>query len=351
MKGSDIGAQAKKERIKEKHRILRIKRETPSTLEKAALAWKKKKEGEEREKQKEILQRESEQSFDFQKFSGRQTAQHDKEKLFDDTDWSQFKPWQKEEDKKEQISLNMATVRAMAKKLMAREWRRALGKPQSSRFDSFESAASSWMKRKEEQEGRKEEIKQKMNRQKKILKESLLQFGQKLRQEKDTIKPEETVALLEEALESVGEVFDIEWHKQACYIWLEPWEDKKIRKILGDSLPIIYRAKIDKNLCLASYRRVDNKNIRGKMEKEMLVKPLQGLLIDDKERAEEVLEGVLSEMGRVIDLKRTKGGWTLFIEPWEKMRLRKIKNRGKGPVDSSKIKIHWSEGKFSFLPK
>lgn len=351
MKSSDVRAQAKKEIALERDRISRKRRKTPSLLEKVALAWKKRKGAEEREKLKEKLKRETEQSPDFQQFSSQQIVQYDKQKLFEETSWSQYKPWQKEEDEKAQISLNMATVRAMAKKLIGREWRRALGKPKDYRFDSLEREAFSWKKRKEEVEKRKEEMKKKIFRQKKVLKDALYQFGQKLRQEKDTIKPEEAAALLEEMLENAGEIFDIEWHKQGCYIWLEPWEEKKIRRTSGDTFPVVYRACVDQNLNVSSYQRVDKENIRLMMREEMLSKPLQGLLIDDEEEAKEVLEEVLSKMGRVIDLKRTHKGWAASIEPWEKLRVRNIKNKGKGPVASSEIEIHWSEGKFSFLPK
>jgi len=351
MKGANIRAQAKKEIALEKDRILRKKGETPSLLEKAALAWKKTKEADEREKQKENFQREAEGSFNYQELLSQQIVQYDKQKLFKETDWSQYKPWQKKEGEKEKVSLNTATVRAMAKKLIAREWRRALGKPQSSEFDSLERTASSWKKRKDEEKRKKEEMKQKMSRQKKILKEALYQFGQKLRQEKDTIKPEEAAALIEETLESVGEIFDIEWHKQGCYIWLESWEEKKTRRISGDTLPVVYRAKIDQNLNIASFQIVDKEETRLKMRQELLFKPLQGLLIDDEKEAEEVLEGILSNMGRIINLKRTNKGWTAAVEPWERLRVRNIKNKGKCPVKGIKIEVNWSEGKFSFLPK
>jgi len=351
MKYRSVRAQAIKEIALERARISRKKKETYSPLEKAILAWKKRKEAEERERQKENFQSEAEGSFDYQEFSSQQIVQYDKEKLFEETGWSQHKLGQKEEEEKKQISLNMATIRGMAKKLMAREWRRALGKHQDYRLDSFEKTASSWKKRKDEEERKKEEMKQKILRQKKILKEALHQFGQKLRKERDTIKPEEAAALLEETLESAGEIFDIEWHKKGCYIWLEPWEEKKIRRISGDALPVVYRARIDQDLNVASCQRVDKENIRLKMREEMLSKPLQGLLINDEEEAEETLEEVLSKMGRIIDLKRTNKGWTASVESWEKLKVRNIKNKGKGHVSSSEIEINWSEGQFSFLSK
>lgn len=347
MKGPDVRAQAKNEMVREKHRILRIKGEVSSPLEKVAFAWKKKKEAEEREKQKERVQKEPEQSFDFQKFLAQQIEQHDKEKRHKETGWSQYNPLQKEENEKKEISINMSTVRALAKRLIAREWARILGKPQNHQFDSLEREAGCWEKRKDIEEKRKKEARLKMSRQKKILKESLHQFGQKLRQERDTLKPEEAAALFEEMLKNAGEILDVEWHKKGCYIWLEPWEEKKNRRISGDTLPVVHRAFVDQSLDLASYQRADKEGIRHKMREAILYKPLQGLLIKDEEEAEEVLEEVLSKIGQIIELKRTKKGWIASFEPWEKVRLRNIKNKGKGPAVSTLIEINWSKGKFS----
>jgi len=144
MKSAHVSDQAKKEMTRERDRILRKKRRAPSALEKAALAGKKKKEAEERKKQQERLPRETEGSFVFQKFFAQHVAPYDKKDLFEEIGWSQYKPRQKEEGKKEPRSLNMATVRAIAKRLIAREWARVLGKTRSSKFDGLEREAASW---------------------------------------------------------------------------------------------------------------------------------------------------------------------------------------------------------------
>ena len=351
MKSPDVRALAKKEIVREKHRILRKKRNGPSLLEETALAWKRKKKAEEGDKEKERLQSEVEQSTGFREFSAQQTVLYDKEKLFQDTGWIQYQPLEKERNKEEEISLNMSTIRAMAKRLIAREWGRALGKSQSSVLDNLEREASSWKERKDEEKIKEEELKQKIKMQNRILKEALYQFGQKLRQEKEALKPEMAASLLDEALDSVGEVIDIEWHKKACYIWLEPWEEKKMRRISGDTLPVVYRAKIDQKLNLASYEQVDRESIRLRMKERMWYKPLQGLLIKDEEEAEEVLEETLSKVGQIIDLKRIKKGWTVHFEPWEKVRERNLENKGKDPVVIDQIEVNWSKGKFSLVYK
>lgn len=351
MKGGEVVAQARREIAREKVRILGLKKKAPSLLEKASLAWKEKKEAGEREKKMDRLQIESEQSYGFRRFVAQKSAHSSKQKSFDEIGWKQVKPSQKEGKKKREISLNTSTVRALAKKLISREWARALGKPQNLEIDSIEKDAASWKKKKDEEERRKKELELKVDKQRKILNEALYLFGQKLRQEKSILVPEEAVSLLEDKLEGVGEVLDIVWHKQGCYIWLEPWEEKKMRRISGDTLPVVYKVKVGQKLDIASYKQVDKENIRNKMREVMLYKPLQRFLINDEEDAEKVLEEVLFRIGRIIDIKRTEKGWDVSFEPWERVRKRNIENNGKGPVESDQIGINWSEGKFSFVPK
>lgn len=379
MRSESIRAQARKVMSAEKDRILRIKREAPAHLEKEAIVWEKKEE-EEREKQRAMFQSEAKASFDLLEFSSLHIAQKVKKKSIEDTDWRQYKPWKRKKKNKEQIMLNVSTIRGLAKKLISKEWARILGKTQNHDLNNLEREASSLKERKEQEERKKaemrlarkrqkkilrerlkkrkeeerrrmEEIMKKMSKQKKILQKALYQFGQKLIQEGDAIEPEKAEVLLDEILENVGEIFHVEWHKQECSIWLEPWEEKKIRKISGDTLPVVYKAKIDENLELASYEQVDSENIRLRMREEILSKALQGIFIKDEKKAEEVLERTLYKIGRIINLKRTKKGWDASFEPWEKMRLRNIKNKGKGPVERSKLEINWSEGKFSFASK
>lgn len=102
--------------------------------------------------------KEAEQSPNFQEFLVSQTAKQDKKKSFEETGWSQYKPWQREKNRKDPISLNMSAVRKLAMRLISKEWARILGKPRNSELYRLEGEASSWKRRKEEEERKKEEV-------------------------------------------------------------------------------------------------------------------------------------------------------------------------------------------------
>ena len=159
----DVNARAEaiKEMSKEKARISRKKTEGLSLLEQTALAWKKKKEMEERARQKQGLKKEDSLGPSFRETLAKEVVDQDKRRLSDlsrgeardETGWVQYKPWQKEEDKKKkQIPLNMATVVAIRKKLIAKEWARALGKTtRNTRFHDLEREAAMWYQKREEE--------------------------------------------------------------------------------------------------------------------------------------------------------------------------------------------------------
>ncbi|MEW6687097.1 MAG: hypothetical protein AB1393_12990, partial [Candidatus Edwardsbacteria bacterium] len=228
---------------KEQARIFRKKSEAPSLLEQAALAWKKKKEAEVRQRQKEALKKEEAFGPSFRETFAKEVVDYDKRRLStsakgesDEIGWVQYKPWQKEEDenKKKQIPLNMATIVAIRKKLIAMEWARALGKrTQDTRLHDLEREAAVWKQRKEEEKRKKEEIRMRIEKHKEVLNEALIEFGKRLRDQKDATDPKMASGLLEEVLENAGEVFDIEWQENRCLIWIEPWEEKKCRRISG----------------------------------------------------------------------------------------------------------------------
>lgn len=366
-------AEAIKEMSKEKARIFRKETETPSLLEKTAVAWKKKKEMEERQKQ--TLQKEGSPMPSFQETFAKDVVDYDKQRLSDlsrevpneareatsrdEVGWAQFSPWKKEEDKKKkQIPLNMATVVAIRKKLIAIEWARALGKrKQDTRLYDLEREAATWQQKKEEEKRRKEEIRMRIERHKEVLSEILTGFGKKLREEKDALDPKELSALLEESLENAGEVFDIEWQESRCLIWIEPWEEKKLRRISGFDIPGIYRVKIDENFEIISYEKVEDEEVIESLREEILTKPLRESLqeisfnMDDEDEARQFLEDKLSNIGRLINLERTEDGWLATIEPWEEMRLRNIKREGKPPIVTDEIEINWKDGKLEFAPE
>ena len=366
-------AEAIKEMSKEKARIFRKETQTPSLLEKAAHIWKKKKETKERQRREETFKKGESLGISFRATLAKEVVDHDKQKLSDmssevpsevrgaesrdEIGWVQYKPWQKEEDKKEkQIPLNTATVVAIRKKIIAAEWARALGKKtqDNTRFRDLEQEAAMWKQKKEEKKRRKEEIRMRVERHKEALSEALAKFGKKLREQKDVMDPKELSLSLEESLENAGEVFDIEWQGNGCLIWMEPWEEKKRRRISGFNMPVIYRVRIDENFEIASYEEVEDEEIIEDLREEILTKPLKESLegvsfdINNEDEAQQFLEDKLTDIGRLISLERTENGWFATVEPWEEMRLRNTKRGGKPPIVTEEIEISWKDGKLDF---
>jgi len=355
-KNVSASAEAVREISREKARIFRKETATTSLLEKAALAWEKKKGMEERQEQKEKLKKEVSEGPSFREAVAKEVVEHDKQKLSDETGWVQYSPWKKEEkDEKKEIPLNTATVVAIRKKLMAIEWARALGKPrQNNQFHDLERKAGMWKEKKEEKKRREEEIRMRIEGYKKVLYEALEEFGKKLREKKDAVDPEALSTLLEESLGNAGEIFDIEWQKSRCLIWIEPWEEKKLRRISGFEIPGIYRVEINDNFQISAFEKVEDGEAIEGLREELLTRPLKESLegisfnIENEDEAKEFLEDKLSDIGRLINLERTESGWIAAIEPWEEMRMRNMKRGGSPPVVTDEIQISWKDGKLEF---
>jgi len=364
--------EAIKEISREKARIFRKGTETLSSLEQIAIVWKKKKETQEYQRQQETP---SAEEPSFRETLAKGIVDHDKQKLrispalptdgraggADVEGWVQYKPSRKEGEKdkdeeQKEMSLNTATVVSIRKKLITAEWRRALGKPQQdNRRQDLEQEAVVWRQRKMEVERRKEEIRIKIERHKQVLSEALAEFGKQLREKELDMDPKELTTLLEKSLETAGEVFDIEWQEDNCLIWIEPWEEKKMRKISGFDIPVLYRVKIDENFEIASFEEVEDEEIIESLREEILTKPfkesLEGVFfdMDSEDEAGKFLEDKLSEIGRLISLERTQYGWFASIEPWEEMRSRNLKRGGKPPIVTDEIEIDWKDGKLEFV--
>jgi len=366
-KNVNVRVEAIREISKEKARIFRKKTEGPSPLEQAALAWKKKKEAEVRQRQKEAPKKEEAFGLSFRETFVKEVVDYDKRKLLtgpkvesDGIGWVQYKPWRKEEDekKKKPRSLNTSSIVAIRKKLISREWARALGKrTQDTRFHDLEREAVVWKQRKEEEKRRKEEIRMRIEKHKEVLNEALSEFGKSLREKKATLDPKESSALMEESLANVGEVFDIEWQENRCLIWIEPWEERKRRRIFGFDIPNIYRVEINESFQISSFEKVEDEEVIEGLRDDFLTKPLKRSLervsfnIDNEDEAKQFLEDRLSEIGRLISLERTEGGWLATIEPWEEMRIRNMKRAGKPPIVTDEIEISWKDGKLEFTPE
>jgi transposase len=96
-----------------------------------------------KKKNKNGFRQEKNPGLYFHKVLSRPIKRYDKQNSLEEVGWSQYKLWPKSKTKKVHISMNMATIHGIAKKLIAREWARVLGRPMSSRYDNLEIEAAS----------------------------------------------------------------------------------------------------------------------------------------------------------------------------------------------------------------
>ena len=351
-KDVNILTEYKKEIFKEKTRVLGKKVQSPSLLEQAASQWKKKKELEGRQGQKEILKK--------NEVSVKENTDYEKQKLFSQTttdsneaNWAQYSPFNKQDGAKEkQVPLNTATVVAIRKKLIAKEWARALGKKtQKNDTYNLERQADKWWQKKEEKKKEEEYEKIRCEQYKKILNEIISEFSKILREKKVIKNPKELSDLLLRLLENAGEIFNIEWQEKKCIIWIETWKEKKNRRIAGLTIPKIYRIEINENFEISSCKKVENEKALKKLRVEVLNKSLSKRLeeisfnLDDKKKTREFLENILCEAGRLIDLEHSGYNWLATIESWENMRQRNLKRKGKPPIITEQIQFNSKDGK------
>lgn len=88
------------------------------------------------------------QHLSFRLLSARYKVQTNKQRASEEKGWIQYNPWTKERDKKSQTMINTATIHGIAKRMMAREWARALGRKPIFKFDHLNWEALFWKKRK-----------------------------------------------------------------------------------------------------------------------------------------------------------------------------------------------------------
>jgi len=68
-------------------------------------------------------------------------------------EWRQYNPWKKGEEEKNERQVSSATIRRLAKKLIAKEWVRARGmKPRDPDLSLFEQQAAQWKTKREKEE-------------------------------------------------------------------------------------------------------------------------------------------------------------------------------------------------------
>ncbi len=250
MKEKNVSDAARKEMAKEKARIMRRKKRGVSLLEQVALAWKNREEEKKRGEQERRAQREQQTPvISVQKISAQ--AKASRSKTDDAMQWKQYR-WREEE--RETKRLNAASIWCLAKKLIAGEWARALGrKTEDPQTLALEREATEYRRKKEEEKRRAEQERKRAEKQKEMLQNSLEAFGKELLEAKGSVTPEVAAKLLEGALESVGEIMEINWTKNGCEACIEPWEEKRLRRKRRDSSPVIYKVSINKMLKIVSY--------------------------------------------------------------------------------------------------
>jgi len=270
----------------------------------------------------------------------------------------QYKPLGESKKKEEPRSVNTATLWCAARKMIAQEWRKARGvKKQDCRFDRFEKEAASLKERREEEKRKQEQVKIRFEKYKKLLERPLSRIGNKITEEKDNITKENADKFIEDAFENVGRVYNLEWKDTAVDVWIEPWEEKRARQKRGGVHPVVVYFRINNRLGIDFIKFIEDEEVVVQ-KKRMMERELESS-IDKEEMAsmsdEEVsqfLDKKLSEMGRVIDVRKFQDNrWIASIEPWEEIKKRRIKEGGKGPVARTQIEINCSEGKFGFVPQ
>ncbi|MCG2686302.1 hypothetical protein L6258_02970 [Candidatus Parcubacteria bacterium] len=151
MKDTKVSVVARRMMAEERDRIARRKRKQISPVEQSAIAWlKEEEEKKRREREKEWSLREQQQpTISFQAMTEKliEEQRQKKEDKQEKVGWKQFHPWQGEQDEQATRKPNSASIALFARKMMAREWARALGKPTNPGPKPLELSAQKWEER------------------------------------------------------------------------------------------------------------------------------------------------------------------------------------------------------------
>jgi len=260
----DAHSIARREMAREKARIQRKKDEKVSFLEQEALKWKRQKEAEQRRKEEE-KDSQTDETISLQKVSTPFESAEKKE--VEPTGWAQYDPWKKEREEKKTRQVSAATIWCFAKKLIAKEWARARGtKTRDSRLYLLEQQADRWKEKKDEEEKREEEEKKRIRKQKHLLERVLRVSREELLKRKREVSPQ-LATRVEDALEDVGEVIDVNLSGNKCDVWIEPWEEKRLRNLQRRGRPPIVTYKVT--------TEVSDGKVSGKIAVFELSKPLR----------------------------------------------------------------------------
>jgi len=253
-----------------------------------------------------------------------------------------WQPYESDRGKAERKpkDLNPASVALIARKIMAREWAAALGRGRAVEDEEsvLERNAEEFRQKKEAEREKKEIEEKRANEQRKALEGALRSFGRALVKAPKPVPPETAETLLDGAFTDLGEFISITWLEDGCHIFIEPWEEKRLRRENGEMTPAIFQATVDDNLILSSYERVENPDLLQQTQNEIILK---NILLSFRRSARQDLhsfEDAVAEGGRIIQSTKADGGRKIKVEPWEEMRIRNIERGGQPPVVTYVIK-------------
>ncbi len=267
--------------------------------------------------------------------------------------WSQYKPGVEDGiPEHKTISLNPATIRSIAKKLIAREWRRALGKPRrDTRGEQLEREAGNWREKKELERKLKEEEQLKLVRYASDFNQALNEFSLDLIEGRWGERPNDAESAFREQMETLGELYKIEWAESGCRLWYEPWREIRGRRKSAAPVPVIYTCVIDAGMNITTFSKNEDENFLPELREEELARSfemLQGEEQNGDDTLEDILEEAVSGLGRIAAFSKTSSGWVASIEPWEEMRMRKRKRIKQASAALKEIAIAENAGKLTF---
>jgi len=314
---------------------LEIKRPKISDFERQAHEWQQREEMEKRAKSEkaetEALAGEG-MSFDTAAFKLSQDAGEAAE-TNEGFDWQ---PYQSEqgEGKKKVKDLNTASIARLARKIMAREWAMALGRGMGLENGqaTIERGAEKYRKKEALEKEMKEIEGQRANKQRAAMETALWALGRNLLKVPKPITPEAAEALLEESLSEFGDTICITWHADGCHIFIEPWEERRLRNKAGEPLPAVFQATIDDNLMLSSFQKVKDPQVLQQTQNDFILKNILSGFRKSPRKDFHAFENAVSEGGRIIRTTKMNGGGKINFEPWEEMRRRNIERKGHPPI-------------------
>ncbi|MEE9316358.1 MAG: hypothetical protein V3U97_04530 [bacterium] len=362
MAGAHVRKQALAEIAKEKARMQDARELPPSILEEA-LDFEEQERIKEELRKKDLEQRKPDEPV-FKSIEETQTQVQGRDDTFD-FNWAPYGATPGKKKKAKPQTLNTVTIWCMARKMMTREWAKAKGiTKRDPRVAALEQEALLYGERQEGEKRKKEEDRLRALEQRRKIEEPLRIFADRLldKKEEGQLTPKIVNDLLDETLCDEGRIYEINWLKDGCEVWLEPWEEKRMREKMQETEPVIYRLVIDDNLDILSYDLVNDQELKKKKRKALFGKDLQeiedraslkeeGVLVEDEEEVKRFLEKRLSKIGRIEDFKKwTHLSWTALIEPWDEMKRRNLERKGEPPIVTERILARVVKGKLIVVP-